>query len=371
MTSGGLHDPPAKRLLRGGYRFALGLHERLSVATSGRGTAPRVYYGGARPGNSGGPRVKIRRLSEAFPECLWRYNLVYLLSNAPYLPAAALRRLKGRGIPVVSNQNGVYYPAWYGGDWEAENRRMAMAYHAADHVFHQSEFCRRSAVRFLGERAGDGEVLYNAVDTARFRPAGRRRPDGRPFVFLLAGKVQAHQSYRLEVAVAGLAEARKQGLDGKLRIAGTIDPMAAGAALSLSERSGTDGSVEILGPYSQETAPALFSNADAFILTTHNDACPSSVIEAMACGLPVVYAASGGVPELVGSEAGVPLETGESWDEALMPSAADVGHAMVRVAGNLDVMRDAARARAVERFDIGHWVDRHRTIFKRLLERNR
>ena len=74
-------DPSAKRLLRSAYRAALALHERLSAPTSGGGGSPRPYYGGARPGDHGGPRVKIRKLGEAFPESLWTYNLVYVLSN--------------------------------------------------------------------------------------------------------------------------------------------------------------------------------------------------------------------------------------------------------------------------------------------------
>ena len=369
--TGGLHDPVLKSLLRGAYRMALGLHERISVPISGGGAAPRVYYGGARAGDHGGPRVKIRKLSEVFPERPWTYNLVYLLSNAPYLPPATLRRLKGRGIPMLSNQNGVFYPAWYAGDCEAENRRMAEQYHLVDHVFHQSEFCRRCAERFLGSRDGASEILYNAVDTARFTPAEKERTAEGPFTFLSAGKVQAHQAYRLETAVEGLAAARRDGLDGRLRIAGAMDPTVTAKARARAETLNMAAHLEILGAYAQEAAPGLFAGADAFITTTHNDACPSSVIEAMACGLPVVYAASGGVPELVGDAAGVALETGESWDRALMPEAAAIAGGMLRVAAEHQTMRAAARRRAVECFDIGPWIERHREVFQSLLENRR
>jgi glycosyltransferase involved in cell wall biosynthesis len=369
--TGGLHDPFRKRLPRGAYRIALGLHERISAPISGGGTMPRVFFGGGRPGDHGGPRVKIRKLAEVFPEHLWTYNLVYVLSNAPYLPTATLGRLRGRGIPIVGNQNGVFYPAWYAGDCDAENRRMAEQYHLADFVFHQSDFCRRSAEHFLGRRDGAGEILYNAVDTARFTPSARERADEGPFVFLLAGKVQAHQAYRLETAIEGLAAARRNGLDGHLRVAGAIAPAAIAKARARAEASGIAAHLEILGPYAQEAAPGLFAAADAFVTTTHNDACPSAVLEAMACGLPVVYAASGGVPELVGNDAGVALETGESWDEALMPEATAIADGMLRVAAEHQIMSAAARRRAVERFDIGPWIERHREIFGRLLGHSR
>lgn len=372
MSGKGLRDPFAKGLLRSAYRGALDIHERLSAFTSGGGDEPRLYYGGARGGDLGGPKVKIRKLSEAFPERLWTYNLVYVLSNAPYLPKASLARLKARSIPIVSNQNGVFYPAWFAGDWEAENKRMAEQYHLADYVFHQSEFCRLCAEKFLGARAGAGEVLYNAVDTTRFTPAEKKRHSrDDTFYFLLAGKVQAHQAYRLEASVRGLSVARIQGLNARLIIAGAIDDAAVQNAMAVIGKLGIGDFVEFRGPYSQQQAPALFAAADAYIMTNHNDACPSTVIEAMASGLPVLYANSGGVPELVGGKGGVAMDTGECWDEQLLPSPDAVAEGMARIVGNRRAFAAAARARAVECFDMAHWLERHRRVFESLLRGER
>jgi len=363
----GLRDPVGKALLRGAYRAGLGVHERLSARTSGGGGEPRLYYGGARAGDRGGPKVKIAKLATAFPEHWWSYNLVYVLSNAPYLPSSALRRLKGRSIPIVGNQNGVFYAAWYGGDWRAENRRMAEPYHLADHVFHQSDFCRRAAERFLGPREGADEILYNAVDTQRFVPLPGGRGAAGPFHFLVAGKVQAHQGFRLEAPLRGLAAARRQGLDGRLSVAGAIDGAVLGRSRELAESLGLGAALTFRGPYRQEEAPAVFGAAHAFVIVNHNDACPTTVIEALSCGLPVIHAASGGVPELVGGDAGVELETGESWDEMLVPEPWDIGDAMLRVAEDHAAFAAAARSRAVERFDIGPWLERHREVFRSLV----
>ena len=367
MTRRGLRDPLGKALLRGAYRAGLGVHERLSTATSGGGGEPRLYYGGARAGDRGGPKVKIAKLASAFPEHWWSYNLVYVLSNAPYLPPAALRRLKGRAIPIVGNQNGVFYAAWYGGDWESENRRMAGSYHLADHVFHQSEFCRRAAERFLGPREGAGEILYNAVDTQRFVPLPGERNATDPYVFLVAGKVQAHQGFRIEAPLRGLAAARMQGLDARLTVAGDIDAAVLGRSRELAATLGIGAAFTHRGPYRQDEAPAVFGAAHAFVIANHNDACPTTVIEALSSGLPVIYAASGGVPELVGGDAGVELETGESWDEMLVPEPRDIGDAMLRVAENHAALATAARSRAVQHFDIGPWLERHRQVFRSLL----
>ncbi|MSO54536.1 MAG: glycosyltransferase [Rhodospirillales bacterium] len=370
VTEQRFRDPTGKRLVRGLYRVGLDLQARANIAAVRRDGVPRVYYGGARAGDRGGPLVKVAKLAQAFPEQRWGYNLLYALSNAPYLSAATLARIKGRGVAVVANQNGVFFPAWYGGDCAAENQWMSAAHDLADHVFYQSEFCRRSAEQFLGRRTGPSEVLHNAVDCRRFVPAGDRdRRDGE-FIFLVAGKIGAHQSYRVTVPIEALAFVRRQGLVARLRIAGSLEPTARAEAMAVAARNGVGSAVAFDGPYAQTTAPTVFSSADAFVTVTHNDSCPSAVIEAMASGLPVVYAKSGGVPELVG-DAGVAVKTGESWIRPMIPSVHAVADAMQRVAAQRDTLGAVARARAVERFDLPLWIERHRRVFESLIGGNR
>lgn len=359
-------DPPAKRLLRGGYRAATGLRARLFGRRARPGEGPRVFYGGARAGDAGGPLVKVSRLQTRFPEAPGRFNLVYSLSNAPYLGAGALDALCARGVALVHNQNGVFYPGWFAGDWKAQNARMAEAYHRADHVFWQSDFCRCCADEFLGPRDGPGEVLFNAVDTARFSPGAPRLRSGL-FTFLLTGKIQGHLAYRLEDSIAGLARARASGTECRLLIAGILDEPATAAARAAATRCGVEAYVFFQGPYTQDTAPELYRSADAYIMTKHADPCPNTVIEAMSCGLPVVYVSSGGVPELVGGEAGAGVPAGDDWERLVRPEPEALGAAMTRVAANRDAMSAAARGRAEAQFGLEAWLDRHDSVFRRLV----
>ena len=362
-----LRDPAHKRLLRWGYGAALTLQ---TFATARRrGGAARVWYGGARAGDVGGTLVKLKRLTARFPDCRRDYNLVYLLSNAPYLGTAALRRLRAQGVPMVLNQNGVFYPAWFDGDCAAMNARMARAYHAADHVFWQSEFCRRSADRFLGPRDGAGEILHNAVDTRRFVPAaqGAREVDG--LTFLMTGKFDGHMAYRPRTAIEALARVRRGGLEAQLVVAGRMAPQLKAELQALAARAGVAAATRLTGGYGQDEAPAIYAAADAYLALTYNDACPNAVIEAMACGLPVIYSQSGGTPELVGTEAGMALAVEQGWERIQVPAPDAVAEAMAAVASAVrrGTMAEAARRRAVERFDIETWLARHAAVFGTLL----
>lgn len=351
------------KLKRLAYGIALGAGAVATAPFSGRKGVPRIYYGGALVGDVGGPLVKVRRLIEYFPEHCADYNLVYALSNAPYLPDFALALLRLRGIPIVHNQNGLFYPAWYRGDWRGENARMARTYRQAAHVFWQSEFCRRGADHFLGPREGPGEVLYNAVDTSRFTPAAAF-PDG-PVVFLMTGKMDAHLYYRIENAIRGFARVVADGLDARLRLAGWAAPTVEERARALAEALGVTSRLEFKGRYTQAEAPDIYRGAHVYVSTKHNDACPNAVIEAMACGLPVVYSASGGVPELVG-DAGIGVQVPESWDEPQVPDEEALARAMRDVVADRPRLGAGARARAAARFDIGHWIARHRAVFESL-----
>lgn len=361
-------DPLLRTILRAGYRAACSTLVLANTLVPRRSEAT-VYYGGARVGDVGGPLVKVRRLNEHFPESLGRFNLVYLLSNTPYLSALALHVLKLRKVPIAYNQNGVYYAGWYDGDWARENAQMAKAYHAADWVFYQSEFCRRAANRFLGERKGKGEVLYNAVDTQHYSPRANWTTPTARYTFLITGKINRHLAYRIESAIEGLHYARAHGLDACVKVAGVVDSDVVDAVSKLRERLGLHADQLIFsGPYTQREAPAIYRSADAYIMTKYNDPCPNVVLEALACGLPVIYSASGGVPELVGEEAGVGLPCPlDDWEQLHAPSGEEVGRGMVEVARRHSAFAATARQRAVERFDLTYWIKRHRDVFTSLL----
>lgn len=356
----------SKRFL---YGQATGFKACASAILSGKIARDRidVYYGGARSGNRGGPQVKVELLRQLFPEAHSQFNLLYLLSGSLYMPAWAIAQLKDRGIPVVLNQNGVFYPAWYPDEWQYENERMAKALLLSDHIFYQSEFCKKSADRFLGATPKSYEILYNGVDTQFFKPDQKREGNGR-FRFLVSGNIGASTYYRLLNAIDALALARQQGLDIEIVFAGMIPQVLETQLRNYIIHKNVQEYFILSGEYKRHEAPQIFSDADAYLITKHNDPCPNVVLEAMSCGLPILYSASGGVPELVGDSAGLGMAVPETYEENPVPAPEAVTLGMAEIIKGRQAMSIAARNRAENIFDIRLWADRHRDVFTKLLK---
>ncbi len=363
-------------LTRGVYRGVVGATTLAALVARGRSAPPdcppRVFYGGARSGNLGGPLVKVAQLQSVFPEHRFDFSVVYLLSNALYLPTPVMAKLRRCGVPIVVNQNGVYFPAWYPNGYERENARIGRALEAAEHVMFQSSFCKSCVSRFVGVEPRSSEILHNSVDTEVFTPRAPDRADHdrHPVTFLLTGKIGDGSAYRLNSAIRGLAAARKGGLDVTLDIAGHIAPGAIRETEREVAKLGVDRFVRLLGPYGRSAAPDIYRSADAYISTTHNDACPNAVLEAMASGLPVLHLSSGGVPELVGPHAGVSLTVPQTFEAMPVPEPDRIAEGMAEIVARRGPMSAAARKRAVERFSFDRWLARHAEVFSATLAKN-
>jgi glycosyltransferase involved in cell wall biosynthesis len=232
---------------------------------------------------------------------------------------------------------------------------------AADHVIYQSEFSKLSADLFLGEPRGEWEVLPNAVDVRHFTPAAEPPPDG-PALLLGGDQTQA---YRIELALRTLAALVPRHPGAHLlvtgRLVGPVEPLL--DELDLREK------VHLVGGYTQRDAPSVFRRAHLLLHTKVKDPCPTLVVEAMACGLPVVHPASGGTVELVGDVGGIGVPHPDTWDRDEPPSPEAMAEAVDRVLADLPSYAAAARARAVERFSLEPWLERHREIFELLAPR--
>jgi glycosyltransferase involved in cell wall biosynthesis len=323
----------------------------------------RVFYGwDSLPGPGepvAGGTAKLQKLAERWPNRPTDFSLLYL--GTTYLPRD-LRPLlwlaHRRRAQVVVNQDGVAYPGWAGERTDELNVPLRRAVQAADHVVYQSAFSKRSSDEFLGEPSGSWEILPNAVDVERFRPGA---PPAEGPVVLLGG--DQTQAYRLELGLETFRHVLDAHPGARLLVAGRLvsDPEPT------MRRLGVRGAVELLGRYTQDEAAGVFHRAHVLLHTKVNDPCPTTVIEAMACGIPVAYAASGGTVELVGDEAGVGVPHPDDFDRDEPPAPEELAAGVSAVLADRERFAVAARERAVARFALSDWLERHAALFGSLL----
>jgi glycosyltransferase involved in cell wall biosynthesis len=322
----------------------------------------RVFYGWDRIPGPGEPvaggTAKLQKLAARWPNSPADFSLLYL--GTTYLPRD-LRPLlwiaRRRRAKVVVNQDGVAYPGWAGDRTVELNEPLRRALQAADHVVYQSAFSKRSSDLFLGEPRATWEILPNAVDVDAFAPGPT--PAAGPAV--LVGGDQT-QEYRLELALETFRHVLSDHPDARLLVSGRLvsDPEPT------LRRLGLASAVDFTGRYAQAEAPDVFRRAHVLLHTKVNDPCPTTVIEAMACGVPVAYAASGGTVELVGDEAGVGVPHPDGFDRDEPPAAEELAAAVSAVLADRERLAAGARRRAVERFALTDWLDRHAALFASL-----
>jgi glycosyltransferase involved in cell wall biosynthesis len=135
-------------------------------------------------------------------------------------------------------------------------------------------------------------VMLNPVKVPLHVP---RRTQSKRVKFVFLGRIgQRKGAFDLIQAVAQLPLAQQQRLE--LWLAGDGD---LAHATALIEKFQLEHCIQLLGWINPETRDRLLSEADVFLLPSHNEGLPVAMLEAMAWGLPVIVSPVGGIPELV------------------------------------------------------------------------
>lgn len=368
--SGGLMPWPVREAVRSILALPRAFATAKQRAGIRRSTArePRVGFGGVlddgRPVHGGA--VKLLPLRAAFGGDETAFHILYAVSSSqPQFAEDLFRKCRSRGIRIVWNQNGVGYPAWAGAESERFNRPMRLLRAMADFVVYQSEFCRRSAERFLGASDMASAVLLNPVDPGFFSPATVERKAGA--LRLLAAGTHGTRD-RVMCVLDALARLRSDGLEAVLTVAGNFQWRDGEADFAREAgRLGLAECVRRVGRFSQDEARDLYRSHDLLIHPKYMDPCPTVVLEAMACGLPVVGSRSGGMPEIVPGACGSLIEAPEDWDVRHTPGGPEIAGAVGELVPRLAEAASEARKHAVEAFGVGRWIEEHRRIFSGLI----
>jgi len=205
-------------------------------------------------------------------------------------------------------------------------------------------------------------VIPNFVDTRQFAP--EPNPTLREHLAPRGEKILAHLSNfrsvkRVPDTVRLFARVRERLL-ARLVLIG--DGQDRPEALHVARSLGVERDVIFLGK--QDDVAALLAVADLFLLPSEQEAFGLAALEAQSCGVPVIATAVGGLPEVVeDGVSGFLLPVGDV--EAMARAALELLGDSARYAS----FREAARRRAVTRFDTALIAPRYEAYYQEILGR--
>lgn len=139
------------------------------------------------------------------------------------------------------------------------------------------------------------EICPLGVDTSRFVPAQRTRPQGDPFELLTVGQLAPAKG--IHILIAAMALLTRQGRNVRLRLVGD-GPMRQ-ALESEARRGGVAPQVVFAGFRNNTELAQCYAEADVFVLASFAEGVPLVLMEAMAAGVPCVASRITGIPELI------------------------------------------------------------------------
>jgi N-acetyl-alpha-D-glucosaminyl L-malate synthase BshA len=202
-------------------------------------------------------------------------------------------------------------------------------------------------------------VIYNAVDTARFRPNPQaKRFYAAPDEFLLVHASNFRAVKRVGDIVHVFAKVR-QKIKSRLVLLGSGPERA--EALSIAHSLGVDDAVTSLA--TAQNPEAVIGAADVFLLASEYEGFGQSGLEALACGVPVVATRVGGIPEWLTPEVGRLVAFGdlEAFAQAVIELLSSP---------NLANLREAARHYAEKHFNPETITNQYEQVYHAALQGN-
>lgn len=225
-------------------------------------------------------------------------------------------------------------------------RRSAHFYRTAICV---SNALRDSLVKDFGFPVSRVKTIHNGVPVSEFVPAESRGSEVREklgigkdeFVLVCVARLSGQKG--IDILLQAIARVLREGLHCKCIIVG--DGPLRQQLLEQASAMGLSGHVFFEG-FHEDVRPYLRAGS-AFVLTSHREGLPLSILEAMACGLPAVVTNVGGNAEAVAH-----LVNGLVVPSGSVEAVADAISYLANHPDECARMSRSARTRACESFDI-------------------
>ncbi len=243
--------------------------------------------------------------------------------------------------------------------WKVFSRNIvSVVYHSADKV---APVCRANAVweRALGVPPSKIRVVYNGIDTERFRPMDVPRPPG-PTVVSVARVDPFKDITTLIYAMAHVIEEVKGARCILYGDSTSLDYSK--RCLRAVKEQGLEDVFSFAG--GTKEPEKAYNSGDVVVFSSITEGFPFSVIEAMACGKAVVATGAGGVPEAL-EGCGILVKSRDP------RTLADGVCRLLTDVGLRRTLEAKALARARERFSLAAMVGEYREIYRELTDASR
>ena len=290
--------------------------------------------------------IELRRLER---EC-GPFDIVHDNQTLAYGTLATRTLL---GLPVVANvhhpldidaRNGaraarstpdrIRRTAWY--PW----RMQRIVARRLDALISGSEASARLVEETWALQRGAVRAIYDGVDTALFRPAGKDETE--PGCVLFVGN--SDDPNKGAVFALQAIAALPSSLGARLCIVGGPAQQLSVAPREI-ERLGIEDRVTIVGRVSSDELAAWYRRAQVVVCPSLYEGFGLPAAEAMACGTAVIASDGGALPEVVADrETGVIVPAGDA------PALADALAGLIAGPDRCRAMGAAGRARVLERF---------------------
>jgi glycosyltransferase involved in cell wall biosynthesis/O-antigen ligase len=275
------------------------------------------------------------------------------------LPYAALVSLAGCRWPIVFTSHGLLFGEPERGRW-----RYRLAARRVSAVTAVSREVADRHIRYFGWSV-EPEIVPNGVPPQRRCPDQRRRIRGElgiangTFVFLAAGNARPEKAFEDLLRAAADLGGSGAPRDWAVLVAGWIaETDYCRNLLALHQRLGLTRVVRFLG--FRDDLGALYSAADAFVLSSRSEGLPLVVLEAMMAGLPVIATRVGGVPHAV-------QDGGELVDPARPDQLGQAMRRLLETPHRAEAMGLRASQRAMSEYSLDRMVTRYRAVFDRVV----
>ena len=289
---------------------------------------------------------------------VWLPSLTAIIAKAKY------------GCPIIVTEHGVayrelmlYYNAYFFNEpskifWKVFARNIVRpVYEAADII---APVCRANAVweRALGADPSKIDVVYNGIDTEKFRPMTVPR-DPAPTVISVA-RIDPFKD--ITTLAYGIKRARESIPNIRCLLFGdSINLDYAKRCLNTVKSEGLEPNFTFMG--ATKEPEKAYNLGDVVVFSGITEGFPFAVIEAMACGKAIVATSVGGVPEALAG-CGILVKSRD-------PD--DLSKAIVRLLKDEKARAElgaAALKRARKEFSIRTSIDRYRDLYQQLAARH-